>query len=82
MTGTNEAPLARELATYARQLAALSGDEGKFALIAGDEVLGVFDTYGDALTAGYQKRGLEPFLVKQISTVEIVANFTRNLQPA
>lgn len=71
--------LERELETYKRLLAGeLATEEGRFALIAGDSLLGVFDSYNDALTAGYKARGLEPFLVKKVATVETVAFFTRD----
>ncbi len=72
-------PLPRELATSQKLLPSLIGDEGRFALIAGDDLLGVFDTYGDALTAGYKARGLDPFMVKQVAAHGTVANFTRDL---
>ena len=74
--------LTRELATYERLLPTISGDEGRFAAISGDELLGIFDTYADALTAGYQKFGLSPFLVKRISTIEFVSFFSRDLRYA
>jgi len=74
--------LERELGTFRRILPTLSGEEGRFALIAGDELLGSYDTYADALQAGYAKRGLEPFLVKQIIAVEVAANFSRTLRAA
>lgn len=75
--------LDRELETYQRLLhAELAAEDGRFALIAGDELLGVFDSYNDALTAGYQQRGLEPFLVKKVAVIETVAYFTRDLEPA
>jgi hypothetical protein len=74
--------LERELATYQRLLPTLGGEEGRYALIAGDELLGVFDTYPDALAAGYTARGLDPFLVKRISSVEVISYFTRDLRPA
>lgn len=81
---SNPAPnLERELATYQRLLPTLSsGNEGRFALIAGEDVLGIFDTYPDALAAGYEHRGLEPFLVKKISSVEVISYFTRDLRPS
>jgi hypothetical protein len=70
----------RELETYKRKLPDLAGSEGKFALISGGDVIGVFDSYGDALKTGYEKFGLdEPFLVKQISTVEQIGFFSRHL---
>ena len=45
----------------------------------GDDVLGIYDSYQDALTAGYEKVGLDPFLVKRISAIESVAYFSREL---
>jgi hypothetical protein len=71
--------LERELATYRARLPELSAEQGKFILIHGDEVLGIYDSYQDALTAGYEKAGLDPFLVKRISAVETVAYFSREL---
>ena len=75
----NEATrLEQELATYKRLLPTLMDKEGKFALIAGNELLGAFDTYSDALDEGYRVKGLSPFLVKRISSVEIISHFTRD----
>jgi hypothetical protein len=72
------APLERELRTYEREQPALLDDEGRFALVQGDTLLGVFDTYADALDGGYDRCGLKPFLVKQISAVERALWFTRD----
>lgn len=70
-TATPEKPLAREYETYKSKLPELAGNEGKFALVQNSEVAGVFATYEEALMAGYKKFGLkQPFLVKQISSVE------------
>lgn len=75
--------LEQELATYNRLLSTtLATEDGRFALIAGDDLLGIFDSYGDALSAGYKERGLEPFLVKRVSTVESVSYFTRDFAVA
>jgi hypothetical protein len=63
--------LQQELATYEQLLPTLSADEGRFALIAGENLLGVYGAYLDALEAGYRARGLKPFLVKQIATFEL-----------
>jgi hypothetical protein len=71
--------LEKELATYQRKLEELLPHEGKFALIHGDELAGTWDTYEDALQAGYQKFGLTPFLVKRIEWAETVHNFTRDV---
>jgi hypothetical protein len=71
--------LERELATYERLVhGELAAEIGRFALIAGDDLLGVFDSYSDALTAGYQNRGLDSFLVKRVAAVETVAYFSRD----
>jgi len=62
--------LVQELQTYREKLPSLLPEEGKFALIRGDKVVGTFDTYADALGEGYRLFKLEPFLVKQIQAVE------------
>ena len=50
--------------------------EGKFALIKGERLVGIFDDQLDAIRHGYQILGNEAFLVKQIVPVEIPLNFT------
>jgi len=82
MTEATKPQFARELATFARKKEELKSQEGKYAVISGDDVLGVFASYTDALECGYNQKGLEPFLVKQISPIDIVANFTRTLEAA
>jgi hypothetical protein len=60
--------LEKELRTYHRELPRLLADaEGKFAVIHGDEVSGTWETYEDALQAGYDRYQLTPFLVKKVS---------------
>jgi hypothetical protein len=71
--------LDRELETYLGKLASLLSEEGKFAVISGDSVLGVFDDYESGLKAGYEKCGLRPFLVKKIETSETVQFFAPNM---
>jgi len=71
----------REITTYGRELPNLLQHEGKFALIHGQEVAGVYASYEDALKVGYEKFGLEPFLVKRIQAVEQVQFFARDLDP-
>jgi hypothetical protein len=72
--------LAVELKAYTDNLDALLGaNEGKFVLIHGDEVLGVFDSNMDAITRGYRELGNVPFLVKHIVKVEAPLNFVSNL---
>jgi hypothetical protein len=72
--------LQRELATFeARKASLLPAADGKFVLIHGDD-LSVWETYEDALRAGYEKYGVDtPFLVKQVSGFEQVHFFTRDI---
>lgn len=79
-----DAPPARlqtELATYeAHKPELLALGEGKYVLIQGTTIHGVWGTYEDALTVGYQTFGVNtPFLVKQISGIEQVQFFTRDV---
>lgn len=70
--------LEKELQTYAEHLSELLASAGKYVLIKGSNVEGTFDTYGDALQAGYTKFQLDEFLVKQIAPSEKVMSFTRD----
>jgi len=78
----NESILQREIATYNRELPVLLGKAGKFVLIKADAIEGIFDSYEDALSIGYERFGLEPFLVKRIAPTEQVSFFTRDFAPA
>jgi hypothetical protein len=71
--------LEKELGAYKRLLPTLLKDDGKFALIHGSELVGIYADYEKALTEGYEKFGTTPFLVKQINAVEQVLNFTREI---
>lgn len=53
--------LATELNTYMREMPRLlaEGEEGRYALISGDQLYTIWDTFGDALQAGYQQFGLD-----------------------
>jgi len=75
-------PLSIELNTYETKLPTLIGQQGKFVLIKGEEIAGIYDSYEDALKIGYQKFKLDPFLVKQISVTGQVLSFTRELGTA
>lgn len=72
--------LEQELKTYEDRLAELSASDGKFVLIQGDDVDGIYDTYEDALKVGYGKFGLKPFLIKQIAQTERILSFTRDYE--
>jgi hypothetical protein len=63
--------LEREIATFRIHLPTLlARDTGRFVLIHGDTVVGVWDTKADALAEGYRRFDLEPFLVKRIVAEE------------
>ncbi len=71
--------LETELQTYTKSLPSLLADNGKYVLIHGEKVVGIYDTYQDALKIGYETFGLVPFLVKRIQAVEQAHCFTRDL---
>lgn len=72
--------LEQELETYRKKLPELKAQEGKYALVHGDDVA-IFLTYEDALKEGYQQFKLEPFLVKRIASQEPMQTITRLLHP-
>jgi hypothetical protein len=76
---TTQSTLQKEVETYNAKLPELVGSIGKFVLIKGEVIEGVFDTYADALKIGYERFKLEPFLVKQIAPAEQIQFFTREL---
>src|SRR5205809_391343 len=73
---SSTAILEAELKTYEQHKnELLATARGKFALIRGTEVLGVYDSKMDAIAQGYKQFGNVPFLVKQIVEVETPQNF-------
>lgn len=76
---TQSPPLQAEIDTYNAKLPELLSSVGKFVLIKGDVVEGIYDTYADALKVGYQKFKLDTFMVKQIAPAEQIQFFTRDL---
>ncbi len=76
-----EMALEKELETYKRELPKLvASGQGKYVLIQDSIVVGVYDTYADAIQEGYGHFGVaKPFLVKQINALENVQFFTRDI---
>lgn len=73
-------PLVKETETYQKNKEDLLRDNtGKFVLIKGDEIIGIYETRNDAIKIGIDKFGNSPFLVKKISEVDESQNFTSNL---
>jgi hypothetical protein len=58
----------REIAAYRRELPRLleEGEEGRYALFKGDQLLSVWDTQGDAIQAASERFGLEPHFIMKI----------------
>ena len=71
--------LEKELETYKQRLPTLLEDQGKYAVIWGDRLIGVYGDYEDALKAAYAECGTAPFLVKKIEATETINYFTRDL---
>ncbi len=69
-----------ERKTYRAHLPELLASGGEFVLIRGENVAGTFNTYEDALEAGYAKYGPAPFLVKRINTAEPILYFSRDVR--
>ena len=68
-----------ELQTYEKNRESLLGSaEGKFVLIKGDQIVGVYESKMDAINQGYRQLGHVPFLVKQVLKVETPLNFLSN----
>jgi hypothetical protein len=73
--------LEKELATYKQKLPELKQYEGKFALVH-DVNVDIYTSYEDAIKEGYNKCGLQPFLVKQIHATEQAQFISRLVVPA
>lgn len=71
--------LHKEIEVFEKLLPSLMDKQGKFAVIHDDDLLGVFDTYADALEVAYEKCALDQFLVRQISAIPQFANYTRSI---
>lgn len=73
--------LEKELETYKNKLTELKANEGKFVLIKGENIVDVYSSYEDAIKEGYAKFKLEPFMVKQIQSMEQVQFISRFVDP-
>ena len=72
--------LEKELKTYAEHKSDLiKTSVGKYALIKDSKIINVFESQNDAIKAGIEAFGNNPFLVKKIEEVEQKQNFTSNL---
>lgn len=77
MAATARGVLEQELEFFDRQrLNLLARAPGKYALVKGDELIGVFDSELEAVRAGYRQLGNVPFLVKHIVEADVPLVFT------
>ena len=77
--------LPREILTYRRELPRQleQGQEGRCALINGDQVLSIWDTFDDAYQAGRERFGFdEPFLAQPIDSRDLSRVFPEELSPS
>lgn len=67
-------PLAAEWETYRRELGRLlaEGQEGKYAVIKGDEIIGIYETWDEARRVGLEKYLLQGHMVRPILSREPV----------
>lgn len=72
--------LQKEIETFkAKKNEVLAQAEGKFVLIKGEKVIGLFESQGDALQEGYKQFGKGPFLVKQVLALDVPLRFASPL---
>lgn len=66
--------------TYNENFNSLLSHEGEYIILYGDKQFeGYWKSYDDALKAGYEQFGLEPFFVKKIEREESAHYFTRGV---
>ena len=59
--------LQQEIATYDKRKSELEQHhKGKWALIHGEQLTGVFDSFENAASEGVERFGVGPFLIRQI----------------
>ena len=72
--------LREELETYQQNKKKLVDESnGKYVLIKGKSIIGVYESEKDALKEGITKFGNVPFLVKRIEEIEQVQHYTSNI---
>ena len=69
--------LKEEVATFGAHIKQIRRNVGKFVLIQGKSVVDYFDTYTQAIEAGYEMFGLKNFFVRQVNAKESAINVMR-----
>jgi hypothetical protein len=79
-TENSPSELREEIQTYFKHKDSLiSENAGKYVLIKGSKIEGIFESQKDAIKQGYEHFGNVSFLVKQIVPSEPPLNFTANM---
>lgn len=73
--------LEQETKAYWAHVDELQGHLGKYVLIHGSDVVDILAAYEDALKQGYERFGLDNFMVRKIESPETVHHFTRDIDP-
>jgi hypothetical protein len=71
--------IAEEWETYRREIGRLlvEGHEGRFVVIKGGQVVGLFDACDEARTFGARRFLLEPYLIQQVRRLEPLHHHAR-----
>ncbi len=75
-------PLREETRTYEAHVAQWTEHEGQFVLIHGSDVIGFYESYEEALTAGYERFGVAAFFVREVRQQPPVQFVSRLVAPA
>lgn len=71
------AALAEEWEVYRREVGRLlaEGNEGRYVLIKGEQIVGIWDTRDEAMAAGQERYSGQAFLIHQIQERERLLRF-------
>ena len=73
-------PLETELRTFESNRPQLVVQaEGQFALVHDAQIIGTYASKTDAINEGYRRLGNVPFLIKQVTKLDLPQNFVSNL---
>jgi hypothetical protein len=78
---TSDSPIASEWNFYRREAGRLlaDGNEGKWVLIRGEEINGIWDTEEQAYAIATRRYPMQPVLIRQVLTREVVLRCSRFL---
>jgi hypothetical protein len=79
-----DSPIYREVQTFRRELPRLlaEGHEGKWALIQGSEIIGLYATLEEGYRLGRAKLLLQPFIVQPVRERQLLIRTSEHLRYA